>query len=272
MIPRVAVGLTQVVRDLGHEPVVHIAARRIRVGEPAPTEPKEWMMNMLFAGPPDLDLVLPARKSGLARVFKAYELDLVLCTAFPWRLPAAALAVPRLGVVNGHPSKLPDYRGPMPFSWQIRDGLTEFGLTYHLMDEQYDTGSILAQGTIPFADDDTQETVWTKLGALSAELLPVVFARLAAGERGDSQEGGSYQSLFEDDYVPVDLTKTAREVHNQVRAWEFTFFSKASERGPILERGGERIRLLKSSMAEVDGAERLDCADGPLWLLETEPA
>jgi hypothetical protein len=61
-------------------------------------------------------------------------------------------------------------------------------------------------------------------------------------------------------------------VHRQTIAWSFTFFSKASERGPILERDGERVRLLKTSLSEVDGAERLECADGPLWILETEPA
>lgn len=272
MVPRFACRLVEQVRSLGHEPVVHIALRRFRLDEEPPPQSREFLSRIMFEGPHDVDLVLPARRSALARIFRAYELDLVLCTAFPWRLPAEALGVPRLGVVNGHPSKLPDYRGPMPFGWQLRDGLDEFGFTYHLMDEQFDTGAILAQGAIPFDDDDTMPTIWAKLGDLSSELLPVVFERLAVGDLGEPQQGGSYQSLFEDDYVPVDTTKTAFEVHRQTIAWSFTFFSKASERGPILEREGERVRLLKTSLTEVDGAERLDCADGPLWILETEPA
>jgi methionyl-tRNA formyltransferase len=43
------------------------------------------------------------------------------------------------------------------------------------------------------------------------------------------------------------------------------------QRGPVLERDGGRVRLVRTSLAEVDGAERLDCADGPLWVLESEP-
>jgi methionyl-tRNA formyltransferase len=60
-------------------------------------------------------------------------------------------------------------------------------------------------------------------------------------------------------------------VHRQVRAWKFAFIGK-NLRGPILERDGERRRLAETSLTEVEGAERLDCADGPLWIVEAEPA
>jgi hypothetical protein len=39
-----------------------------------------------------------------------------------------------------------------------------------------------------------------------------------------------------------------------------------------LERSGERVRLVRTSLAETHGAERLECADGPLWIVESEPA
>ena len=34
---------------------------------------------------------------------------------------------------------------------------------------------------------------------------------------------------------------------------------------------GPLLRELDTSLVEVDGAERLECADGALWILETEP-
>jgi hypothetical protein len=43
-------------------------------------------------------------------------------------------------------------------------------------------------------------------------------------------------------------------------------------RGPILDRDGSRVRLVETSLVEVDGAERLECADGPPWVLQTEAA
>ncbi len=98
-----------------------------------------------------------------------------------------------------------------------------------------------------------------------------MFERLARGDTGEPQEGGEYQSLFDDDYAFVDTAQTAAEVHTQVRAWRLSPIGK-NERGPILELDGERVRILRSSLTEVEGAERLDCADAPLWIVETEPA
>jgi methionyl-tRNA formyltransferase len=266
----VARGYAELTRALGHEPVVHLASRSRRNAESE--RAREWATKQFLDSALELDLVYPATKHGIAPLLRAYEVDLALCTAFPWRIPAEALAVPPLGIVNGHPSKLPFHRGPTPLGWQIRDGATEIGLTYHLMDEQFDTGAILAQGAIPLEDDDTEQSLFPRFAALSAELLPQVFARLAADDRGLPQEGGSYQSLFEDDYVLVDPALTAAEVHRQVRAWAFTPWARTAERGPILERDGGRIRILRSSLGEVDGAERLDCSDAPLWIVESEPA
>lgn len=271
-LPPAANAYVGLVRELGHEPAVHIGTRRFRPSQPPPPETHPFITRLVTEGPADLDFVFPAKPASLARIIRGYELDLLICTAFPWRIPADAIAAAPLGIVNGHPSKLPYYRGPMPFGWQIRGGETEIGFTYHRMDPEYDTGAMLAQGTVPFTDDDTPESVWQKLGVLAGKLLPIVFERLAARDPGDPQEGGSYQSLFEDDYVLVDPTLTAAEVHRQVRAWTFTPWARTRERGPILERSDDRIRILRSSLSEVDGAERLDCADAPLWIVESEPA
>ena len=221
-------------------------------------------------GPQELDLVYPAARDRLADVLRFYEPDVLLCTAFPWRMPADALAVPTIACVNGHPSLLPKYRGPMPMAWAIRMGETELGMTYHVMDEQFDTGGILAQTTVPLSDDETNDTLWPKLGEAATELIPAAFERLARGDRGDPQEGGDYQSLFDDDYAFVDVSQSGRTCTGRCRAWRFAFFGK-NLRGPILERDGERRRLAMTSLTEVDGAERLDCADGPLWIVETEP-
>jgi hypothetical protein len=41
--------------------------------------------------------------------------------------------------------------------------------------------------------------------------------------------------------------------------------------GAVVDLGGETVRVLASSLTEVVGARRLDCVDGPLWLVEVEP-
>ena len=270
-IAQVAAGYAQILRACGHEPVAHVAVRRRSLGEAPPDAAQAFLGRLLFDGPQALPLVFPPTRRSLTELLQAFEPDLVLCTGFPWRIPAAALAVPRLGWVNGHPSLLPEYRGPTPMAWAVRNGETEIGLTYHRMDEEFDTGAILAQGSVPLDEDDTLLTLNDKFAPLAAQLLPAALERIARGEVGDVQEGGSYQSVFADDYVLIDTAQPAGDVHRQVRAWSFAPFA-LGERGPILEVGGERRRVLRTSLAEVAGAERLDCTDGPLWIVESEPA
>jgi methionyl-tRNA formyltransferase len=267
----IAAAYADMLREIGHTPVVHLATRRFDTRQPVPEGAQPFLARLMFEGPPGIDLVFPANRKAFAPLLRAYDLDLVVCTAFPWLLPAEALAAPRLGILNGHPSKLPNYRGPMPFGWQIRGGESEIGFTYHLMDPEFDTGAMYAQGSVPFTDDDDIVSVWTKLVELCRELLPAALARIAAGDPGDAQAEGSYQSFFEEEYALVDVALTAAEVHRQVRAWALTPGAR-TERGPILERDGSRIRILRASLTEVEGAERLDCSDAPIWILESEPA
>jgi methionyl-tRNA formyltransferase len=265
VLPVVAQGYAALVRSLGHEPVAVIAPRRRGSGAP----PTPFAAEHVADDPEDLDVLFAASKHSIAPLLRAYEPDLALCTGFPWLIPAEAIAVPKHGIVNGHPSLLPHYRGPFPVAWAVRNGETEIGMSYHLMDAQFDTGNVLAQKRLPLREDETNESLFGQMPEVTAELLPIVFDRLARGDRGEPQEGGEYQSVFEDDYRFVDLTQRAADVHRQVRAWSFVP-PILPNMGPILERDGTSIRLVRTSLTEVAGAERLECADGPLWIVEIE--
>ena len=254
-VPPVAVGYTEIVRGCGHEVVAIVTPRESAI---APAH--------LEHDPPGVDLVFAASKRSLAGMFRGYEADLAVCTGFPWLVPAEAIEALPVGIVNGHPSLLPRYRGPFPLAWAVRNGETEVGMSYHLMDPAFDTGNLLAQKAIPLDGERSMDELVPKLQAASIELLPVALARLAAGDRGDPQSGGDYQSHFEEAYARVDLSWKAADIDRQVRAWSFV--PPLAQKGPLLDGR----RLIVTSVTEVDGAERVECADGPLWIVAAEPA
>ena len=247
----VAEGYTQLATALGHEVPAVIVGRPYH--EPA---------DEFVAASAPADVVFAASKHSIGPLLRAYGADVGLCTGFPWLIPQEAIDVPRLGIVNGHPTLLPKGRGPNPWAWAIRTGEREIGLTYHYMDATFDTGNILAQKAIPIDPDDTEETLVPRFQAVAQELLPEVLAKLEAGDPGVPQVGGEYQQAFEDAYAVVDLSQPAAEVHRQVRAW--SFMPERRRVGPVVNGR----RLVRTSLAEVDGAERLDCGDGPLWVVE----
>jgi methionyl-tRNA formyltransferase len=266
-VPPVAQSLTAALRELGHEPVAVITARR---GEPIPDRPTISDET----APAGLDVLLARDKWSMEPLLRATGPDLALCWGFPWRIPQAALDVPRLGSVNCHPALLPRHRGPIPMAWAIRAGDASYGVTWHRMDSELDTGPILAQAPVPIEDDDFDITVvGPRIGSVAIGLLPTVLARIAAGDPGDPQptDGVTWAGHFGDDYAEVDWSQPARRIHDQVRAWAFTF-GLSPVVGPVATLDGQRVRLLRTSLTDPgDDARRVECGDGPLWIVESEP-
>lgn len=271
-VPPVAAPLVNAVRELGHEPVAVLGARSDRPLDEAP--PIVHPSNYFSWIPPEIALLFPATKWELEGLVRTYEPDLLVCYGYRWKIPIEALDVPRLGSVNCHPALLPRHRGPFPMAWALREGLGAWGITWHRMDAELDTGPILAQATVPIEDDETLiEVIGPKLNTAAFALLPRVFERVAAGEPGDPQDGetGPWAAPFGEDYATVDWSQPARAIHDQVRAWRLTFDAGEVE-GPVAEIDGRRVRLLETRLSDPGGSSlRVEAGDGPLWIVASEP-
>jgi len=263
-VPQAVVGISELLRALGHEPVAVLCTREHagRYGDQFDA--------LVRDAPGDMDVVVPATKERMAPLLRTYEPDAVLCFGFPWRIPADALAVPRLGAVNGHPSLLPRYRGPSPVAWAIRNGDDELGFTLHRMGAEFDTGAVLAQATVPLDDEHSYEELNEKFGSIVGDLLPRALARLESGDPGDDQDESraSAAPFFGPDYVWIDWQTRAADVYRQVKAWRFASF-RPGERGALTEIDGESLRVLRTSLRPVDG-RAVECGDGTIWIVETE--
>ena len=262
----VAHGFHAAVREAGHEPVALLTIRDPdrRYGA--------WDLPALVEGAPaDLDVLLASRRSSIAPLLRSLEPDLVTCMGLPWKIPVDALAVPTLGWLNGHPSLLPAHRGPVPVAWAIRAGDEETGVTYHFMDADLDTGPIVAQRRFPIGEYVEPDEFYGRIGPVMVEALGEALQRIEAGDRGTPQgAGGEYESFFAEEDVWLDQTRPALEMHRLAWAWRYSI-ALHTENGLLVDVDGATMRVLESSLDEVDGALKVDCADGPLWLVRTEP-
>jgi methionyl-tRNA formyltransferase len=267
IVPPAIANLTELARSVGITPVAVITPRAARDSNAA-----ERRNAILSEAPEGLDLCFVADKAALLRLTRAYEPEIGLCTGYNWLLPPEVLAVPTLGVVNSHPSLLPRHRGPFPFAWAVRENDPELGLTVHLMDERFDTGPILAQGSRPMPPDMTLEGMIPTLRELSAELVPQALRRVLAGDRGDpqSEDGATYAGPFGEDYAELDPARSRDELLRQVRAWQLTFGQSVP--GPLATVEGRRLRVLDATLDDPASSDavRLDATDGPLWLTSVE--
>lgn len=262
-------GITPVIRECGHEVVgvVTTEGPSGRYGEVP-------LSLLVEARPAGVDVLVADNPKRFAPLLRALEPDLAVCGGFPVRIPADAIAVPRLGVLNGHPAPLPRYRGPNPIGWALRNGDSEIGFTFHFMDVEFDTGPVLVQGAAPLAPATRAEDVLDTLFHLWTTLLPEALTRTMAGERGTKQslEGESYAGFFEPEFAELNSARPAEEVHRQVRAW-WLAASRDGVHGPLTELAGERVRVLRSRLDDHEGGTPITCGDGrQVWIVETSPA
>lgn len=269
-IAPLAHALVGTLRELGHVPVAVLGPRRDGNREMPP-----HLVLTEASAPAGVDLLFARDKHAIEPLLRAYAPDLMLCSGFPWKIPQAALDVPRLGSVNQHPALLPRHRGPIPLAWTVREGDPVWGMTWHYMDAELDTGNLLAQGSIPVLDDDVSiDEFAPRIQALAMGLLPQALDRVMAGDPGDRQpeDGATWAGHFEDDdYVRIDWSHAARAIHNQVRAWRLTF-GMSGLRAPLAEIDGEEVVVIETQLSDPGGdARRVECGDGLLWVVSTEP-
>lgn len=147
--------------------------------------------------------------------------DVIVVAAYGKILPRTILGIPKYGCVNLHPSLLPKYRGASPIQAAVLNGDAETGVTTMLMSEACDEGDILFQKPTPVGPDETTPELTERLSRLGAQLLVETLAALGGGSVSPKKQDTSratYVSLVSKKMSPVDWTRTAREIHNQVRA------------------------------------------------------
>ena len=62
--------------------------------------------------------------------------------------------MPRLGSINIHHGKLPEYRGSESIFWSLYQGEEFAGVTIHRVDQELDAGAILLEDSVRMSDFD----------------------------------------------------------------------------------------------------------------------
>jgi phosphoribosylglycinamide formyltransferase-1 len=76
-------------------------------------------------------------------------------------------------VLNIHPALLPAFPGLHGPRQALEAGVTQAGVTVHLVDSGVDTGPILAQGSVPVLEGDTEESLGARILKLEHRLYPM---------------------------------------------------------------------------------------------------
>lgn len=160
------------------------------------------------------------REEETVEQLRALKPDVCAVVAYGRILPQKVLDVPISGCINIHASVLPKYRGSAPYQWAVLDGLTETGVTAMYLCREMDAGDIIDVSKTPIEENETAGELLDRLAVLGADLLSKTLTRFENGKvpavpQDESQV--SYAPMLDKTMCPIDWTKTAQQVHNQVR-------------------------------------------------------
>lgn len=122
----------------------------------------------------------------LLGLMDSYRIDAIVLAGFLLMVPEYLLKRFPDRIINIHPSLLPKHGGKGMYGERvhravIESGDRESGITIHLVNEEYDSGRILFQATVPVEPTDTPEDVEHKIHELEQLHFPHVVAETLTG-------------------------------------------------------------------------------------------
>jgi len=132
-------------------------------------------------------------KEDLAQWLGELQPDIVFVMTFAWRIPMHILSIPTMGFLNFHYGLLPEMRGADPIFESIRQCKQVAGTTVHVMDEDFDTGAIIAREELQFSPEFTYGMLSSQLSRLGDKMCTQIINDLQQGKDlpGTAQDGST---------------------------------------------------------------------------------
>ena len=216
--------------------------------------------------------------------------ELIVVAAYGRILPEDILNTPPYGSINVHSSILPKYRGAAPINWAILNGDSVTGVTIMYMAKELDAGDVILCRETAIDPDEDAQMLTARLAALGADALAEAVERLHEGTAvrlPQDHSAYTYAPMLDRSLSPLDFSKSARQLHDQVRGlipWpcaSMTLDGKnvkvyrtavggetALAAGKIAEAGKQGLaiacgdgRLLRILELQAEGGKRMAAAD-----------
>ncbi|MBA4157278.1 MAG: phosphoribosylglycinamide formyltransferase [Gemmatimonadetes bacterium] len=131
-------------------------------------------------------LDVDSHSAALLEQLDTHRIELVILAGYLHLVPARVVERFHGRMLNIHPALLPAFGGLGLYGVHVHRAVIESGArvsgaTVHLVDEQFDTGRILAQWPVPVLHSDTPAALAARVLRVEHQLLPAVVEAFASG-------------------------------------------------------------------------------------------
>ncbi len=111
------------------------------------------------------------------------DIDLVILAGFLWLIPKSLVEKYPNAIINIHPALLPNYGGKGMYGMNVHRAVIKnkerkSGISIHIVNEEYDEGSIIFQAECDIDENDTPESLASKIHSLEHKYFPKVIEQL----------------------------------------------------------------------------------------------
>jgi methionyl-tRNA formyltransferase len=240
----------------------------------------------------DLPILQPEKPTDGAFLLRLRDLkpDIGVVVAYGHILKSELLELPPRGMVNVHPSLLPELRGAAPIEWAIIRGHETTGVTIIQLDAGMDSGPILHQIPHRIEPDITAGELSAHLAEVGAQALIETLAMLEQSDPPpqpvpQNEARATYAPKLTREMARIDWTKDARAIACLIRgldprpgAWtelngaEIKLFNPKVNETPFPGTGAPGQILSADGTLVIATGPFKDSAGGTVEIFEVQPA
>jgi phosphoribosylglycinamide formyltransferase-1 len=122
-----------------------------------------------------------AYDTAIVAVLKENGVELVILAGFMRIITNVILDAFPMSVMNIHPALLPSFPGLHAQKQALEYGVKITGCTVHFVDAGTDTGPVIIQASVPVLEDDTEETLASRIQKEEHRIFPEAVRLYATG-------------------------------------------------------------------------------------------
>ncbi len=190
-----------------------------------------------------IEYSINASKQDIEKITDSVEIDYIFCFGFRRLIDQIILRKVKCGSLSTHFSLLPRYRGFAPVNWAIINGEKECGVSLFHMEDEADSGDIVAQKRIEIEEDEYVDDVMNKCINSLKKILIEEWPELSKGNvkriKQDTSQATITCSRNPEDGI-IDWNESTENIYNLIRGTSKPF------PGAFTHLVGEKLTIWKA--------------------------
>lgn len=231
----------------------------------------------------DLTVVKLAQEHGIEVKFADKLVDLEseikasgasfgVLAAFGKIVPQSTINLFEHGIINIHPSLLPEFRGPTPIESAMLSDQTKTGVSLMLLSAGMDEGKVYGFSEVKITANISKQSLFEELSETGAVMLVELLPKILDGSLealDQDHEQATYSNKISKQNGEIDWSKPAQQIEREIRAylgWPGSYTQLVGKDVTITEakvteasgEAGKPFKLSKSSFGVYCGQQALE--------------